>query len=297
MVVPKLQERKMYVLRGDVQLEHCKTTNVPIFSQSHKMIWITILLRNTVVQKLMSPSSIRFIVTQKHTSRNAYRIKNKRCGCGTRSGRCWGSQVERRVAFLSKFLGGFRTWKSETQSIQLYYREPQRRNCWQKSWSFLLNLKCASKLSLAFGFIFRKIEDGGFRYFYRHENNTPLDRSKLVCTNDDLAKLKSFLSKSDVIESCSRERMNTKWRFYKLTNLTVVATLLKGVPMGCKDAFLPKPLSENGTIHCLTFDEKKIQGNHKTTTCVLFVLLLSICMSHNEWKKKFQKFSNCSLTK
>ena len=61
------------------------------------------------------------------------------------------------------------------------------------------NLKCAEKVNLAFGFTSKKIEDGGFRYFYTHENNTLLDRSKHVCTHDDLAKLKDFLNKTDVI--------------------------------------------------------------------------------------------------
>ena len=74
-----------------------------------------------------------------------------------------------------------------------------------------------------------------------------------MCTRDDLAKLKDFLNKTDVIESCSRERMNTKWRLYKLTNLTVLAALLKGVPMGCKNAVLPELLLRNGTINCLKY--------------------------------------------
>ena len=97
---------------------------------------------------------------------------------------------------------------------------------------FFNNLNCAAKVNLAFGFILKILEDGGFRYFYVHENKTLLDRSKFVCTHDDLAKLKDFLNKTDVIESCSRERMNTKRRFYKLINLTVLAALLKDVPMG-----------------------------------------------------------------
>ena len=99
---------------------------------------------------------------------------------------------------------------------------------------FFNKLKCAAKVNLAFGFVLKHIEDGGFRYFYAHENKTLLDRSKFVCTHDDLANLKEFLNKPDVIESCSRERMNTKWRIYKLTNLTVFAALLKDVPMGCR---------------------------------------------------------------
>ena len=30
------------------------------------------------------------------------------------------------------------------------------------------NLKCAAKMNLAFGFILKNLEDGGFRYFYAH---------------------------------------------------------------------------------------------------------------------------------
>ena len=53
--------------------------------------------------------------------------------------------------------------------------------------------------------------------------------------------------------------MNTKWRFYKLTNLTVFAALLKDVPMGCKNAVLPELLLKNHTINCLTFEENTRQ--------------------------------------
>ena len=67
------------------------------------------------------------------------------------------------------------------------------------------NLKCAAKVNLAFGVFLKNIEDGGSRYFYAHENNTLLDRSKLVCTHYDLGKLRDFLNKTDVIESCGRE--------------------------------------------------------------------------------------------
>ena len=114
-------------------------------------------------------------------------------------------------------------------------------------------------MNLDFGFILKNIEDGGFRYFYAHENDTLMDRPKLVCTHDDLAKLKDCLNQIDVIESCSREAMNTKWRFYKLSNLTVFAALLKDVPLGRKDAVLPESLLRNGTINCLTFEENTRQ--------------------------------------
>ena len=77
---------------------------------------------------------------------------------------------------------------------------------------FFNNLKRAVKVNLAFGFILKNIEDGGFIYFYAHEINTLLDRSKLVCTHDDMPKLKNYLNKMDLMESCSRETLNTKWR-------------------------------------------------------------------------------------
>ena len=79
---------------------------------------------------------------------------------------------------------------------------------------FFNQLNCALKVNLALGFILKNIEDGGFRYFYEHENNTLLDRSKVVCTHEDLAKLKDFLNESDVIESRSREKLNTMSKFY-----------------------------------------------------------------------------------
>ena len=40
---------------------------------------------------------------------------------------------------------------------------------------FFKNLKYAAKVNLAFGFILRKIEDGGLRCFFAPANNTMLD--------------------------------------------------------------------------------------------------------------------------
>ena len=157
---------------------------------------------------------------------------------------------------------------------------------------FFNNLKYAAKVNLAFGFISKTIEDGGFRYFFSRENNTLLDRSKLVCTHDDLAKLKGFLNKTDVIESCSRERPNTKWRFYKLTNLTVFAALLKDVPMGCRNAILTEPLLKNHTINCVTYEENTRQP-YKDNLCpfrAIALLLHGTQRLEEETSKLFNLF-------
>ena len=98
-----------------------------------------------------------------------------------------------------------------------------------------------------------------WRYFYAHENNTILEKSKLVCTPDDIVKLKEKIQERDIIDLCTRERANTKWKFYKLTNVTVFAALLKDIPMGCKDTVLPEPLLKNHIVNCLTFERNTRQ--------------------------------------
>ena len=59
---------------------------------------------------------------------------------------------------------------------------------------FSNNLKNATKVNLALGFVLKNKEDEGFRCFYADGNNTLLDRSKPVHTRNDLAKLKEFLT-------------------------------------------------------------------------------------------------------
>ena len=114
-------------------------------------------------------------------------------------------------------------------------------------------LKYAGKVNLAFGFVLKIIEDGMCRYFYAHENNTIMETSKLVCTQADMNNLENRKQKRDIVDICTQQRANTKWKFYKLTNLTIFASLLKDVPMGCKDTLLPEPLLRNGNVKCLTF--------------------------------------------
>ena len=129
-------------------------------------------------------------------------------------------------------------------------------------------------MNLAFGFILRK-KDGGFRYFYAYENNALLYWPDIVCTRDDLAKLKDFYNKTDVLESCSRERMNTQWRFYKMINLTVFAALVKDVPMGCKDAVLSELLLKNLTVNCLTYKGNESQS-YNDNLCLFRALVLHL---------------------
>ena len=120
-------------------------------------------------------------------------------------------------------------------------------------------LKCAAKVNFAFGFVLKNIEVGMCRYFYAHENNTNMERPKLVCTQAEMTNLKDRIQKMGFVDICTRERTNKKWRFHKLTNLTVFASLLKDVPMGCKNTVLPEPLLKNHDVNCITFQRKMRQ--------------------------------------
>ena len=114
-------------------------------------------------------------------------------------------------------------------------------------------LKCAAKVNLAFGFVRKNIEDGMCRYFYGHKNITITEKSKLVCTQADKTNLKDRMQNVDIADVCTRERANTKWKFYKLTNLTNFPSLPKNVLLGCKDRVLTEPLLKNHNVNCLTF--------------------------------------------
>ena len=65
----------------------------------------------------------------------------------------------------------------------------------EKPDQFFNNIKCFAEVNLAFGFNLKNLQDGEFGYFYAHENNTLLNRSKLVCREDDLAELTDIPTK------------------------------------------------------------------------------------------------------
>ena len=88
--------------------------------------------------------------------------------------------------------------------------------------------------------------------------------------------------------------MNTKWKFYKLTNLTVFAALLNDVPIGCKNAVLPEPLLRNRTINCLTYEENTRQP-YNDNLCLFRALAFNLHGTQGmeeETSKLFKLFIN-----
>ena len=144
----------------------------------------------------------------------------------------------------------------------------------------------------------KNIEDASCRYFYAHENNTLLEKSKLLSTGDDLEHIKTLLAGKDLIETCTRKRVNTKWKFFKLTKVTIFAALLKDIPMGCKDckdAVLHEPLLKNRTVNCLTFEQNTRQP-YNDNLC-LFRALCSHLHGNERLEEETNKLFNLYLQK
>ena len=87
------------------------------------------------------------------------------------------------------------------------------------------------------------------------------------------------VEKFDIVEQCTQERQNTKWRFKLITNVTIFAALLKNIPMGCPDSVLPEPLLRHTQVNCLLSNKDK--EPYKDHLC-LFRALAMYMNGHND---------------
>ena len=113
------------------------------------------------------------------------------------------------------------------------------------------NLNCAAKINLALGFLLQNIETNDYRYYYPHENNLLLDRAFLLSNKNDFLNIKNEIENFYLIETCTQERQNSKWRFILITNVTVFAALLTNIPIGCTDSPLSEPLLRSPEVNRL----------------------------------------------
>ena len=111
-----------------------------------------------------------------------------------------------------------------------------------------------------------------------------------------MTNLKNRLQKMDIVDNCTRERANTKWKFYRLTNLTIFASLLTDVTMGCKDRVLLDPVLKNRNVNCLTCERNTLQP-YNDNLCLFRALALHLHGNEKleeEASKIFKLFLNNS---
>ena len=161
---------------------------------------------------------------------------------------------------------------------------------WGKLDFVFKSLKRAAKFKVAFGFGLKNVEDGSLKYFLHTKVRTLLERSKPATIIEDLTKIKSAVTNTDVIESCTREWANTKLKLYKLTNVKKFATIFKEDPMCCNDTVLPNPHLKNHSVKCLTY-KMKIQKPHDDNICLFRALALHLNKNERLKSKTSSLFS------
>ena len=136
-------------------------------------------------------------------------------------------------------------------------------------------LNSAAIINITLGFVLQNIATGEYQYFYAHKNNTFFERFHLFCTKEDLITIQGEVEVFDIVKQCTQERQNTKWRFKLITNVTIVAALLKNIPIGCPHAVLHERLPKNHSVNCLLSNKDK--KPYKDHLCLFRAL--SMCMN------------------
>ena len=149
-------------------------------------------------------------------------------------------------------------------------------------------LKCAAKVDFAFGFFLKNIEDGICRYFYAHKNHTIMERSKLVCTQIYMTSLKRRRQEKGIVDICTRERADKKWKIYKLTK-KILLRHSKMYPWAVKIQSHLNKFWEAVTWTALLFRETR--GNPTMTISDCLEHQLYIGMVTKNWREDFENFN------
>ena len=93
-----------------------------------------------------------------------------------------------------------------------------------------------------------------------------------------------------------KRKVQNEVGFFKLTNVTIFAALLRDIPMGCKDAVLSEFLLKDHTVNCLTY-EQNTKKPYEDNLCLLRALAFHLHAKESldeETSKFFNLFLNNS---
>ena len=102
----------------------------------------------------------------------------------------------------------------------------------------------AAETIIALDLVHRNVERQEYWYYYKHENDTLFEKSHLLCTEAVLITTQGKIENFDIVEQCTQERQNTRWRLKFITNVTIFAAL-------------PEPLLQHTQANDLLSDKVK----------------------------------------
>ena len=98
------------------------------------------------------------------------------------------------------------------------------------------------RINISFGFILRNIDDDSYRYFYAHNNDGVFQTPQTITNVEDLLDLFKKIKHLDILHTIFKQRPNSKWKVYALTNIRYVVfrMLDKTLGMGIVPDFIKR---------------------------------------------------------
>ena len=151
--------------------------------------------------------------------------------------------VDSKIVFRKKIVYNFRLTEYSPTFIN------------EKLTKIFNELNRAVRINLSLGFVLHDlVETQDYIYFYPADNNFLFQLPLTVANEEDLDKLKNKIEQKDLFDQCVSHRPNSKWKFFRLTNLMVFVFRLTDVPLGCQNALLPQALLRHPLIKTFLSD-------------------------------------------
>ena len=86
-------------------------------------------------------------------------------------------------------------------------------------------------------------------------------------------------SLEDFVETATRKRPNTKWKFAFATNMTVFAAILNEIPLSAQNLEIPSRILKNKKLFCLSINP--LNKLYNDNLCSLRAVAFHITGRHN----------------
>ena len=143
------------------------------------------------------------------------------------------------------------------------------------------------RLDLTFGFILKSIEDGSYRYFYPHNNDGILKTPFSVTNPSDLFELIEQCKSIDIAESVIKQRPDTKWKVYRITNVRYIVYKLLDKKLGI--GIVPKYIKVRK--HIISLDVSRATNKPYDDYLCAFR-----CLAYHRGNQTFHCFSMALMT-
>ena len=95
----------------------------------------------------------------------------------------------------------------------------------------------AAKLNVAFGLAHKHLECGSFCCYYPHDSSVLTEQSRHFASAEELLKVKVAVSRTDVLDACTKKRANTKRKVYSCNYKYFLLLYSEIIPRGVEKQY------------------------------------------------------------